>query len=99
MSSSLIGLSYAVGASITWGLVYTIDQQILKSASPFMLLLVNSLVTFIVCLPFAIFQGGALSRLLQASWKAWPLVVGSIVLAGVANLFIFSSIRALGAST
>jgi drug/metabolite transporter (DMT)-like permease len=99
MSISLIGFLYAIGAAITWGVVYTIDQQILKSASPFTLLFVSSLVTSILCLPFAVFQSRALSLLLQESCKSWLLIAGSLVLAGLANLFIFSSIRALGAST
>jgi len=31
MSSS--GFMYAVGAAVTWGAVYTIDQKVLKGAS------------------------------------------------------------------
>ncbi|MBI2889023.1 MAG: EamA family transporter [Candidatus Liptonbacteria bacterium] len=48
----LTGLSYAISAAVTWGLVYTIDQRILRNTTPFTLLFVNSLITVAILLPF-----------------------------------------------
>ncbi len=97
MSST--GLLYAIGAAITWGLVYTIDQRVLRGASPFALLFVDSLITAILLLPIIFFQKNSLASLSGASGRLWLLIIISLVLAAFANFFIFSSIKILGAST
>lgn len=50
-----IGFIYAIGAAITWGLVYTIDQKILQGTSPMTLIFVDSLVAAIIMLPHCFF--------------------------------------------
>jgi drug/metabolite transporter (DMT)-like permease len=97
MSST--GLLYAIGAAVTWGLVYTIDQRVLRGASPFALLFIDSLLTAILLLPIVFFQKNALASLSGTSGKLWLLIIISLALAAFANFFIFSSIKILGAST
>jgi drug/metabolite transporter (DMT)-like permease len=92
------GLLYAVGAAVTWGLVYTIDQRVLRGASPFALLFVDALLTAILLLPIIFFQKNALASLSGISGKLWLLIIISLALAALANFLIFSSIKILGAS-
>jgi drug/metabolite transporter (DMT)-like permease len=76
-----------------------VSSIILQSVTPFALLLVDALITAILCVPFAGLQRGGLVSLLQVSRKKWMLIVGSLICAAVANLVIYASIRVLGAST
>lgn len=92
------GYLYAIGAAITWGLVYTIDQRILRGASPFALLFIDSLVTALILLPVLLFDKGSLASLSGATTKTWLLIIVSLILAAMANFFIFSSIKMIGAS-
>jgi drug/metabolite transporter (DMT)-like permease len=95
---TLTGYLYAIGAAITWGLVYTIDQRILRGASPFALLFIDSLVTAIILLPVLLFDKGSLASLSGTATKTWLLIIVSLILAAMANFFIFSSIKMIGAS-
>ena len=95
---SYSGYLYAIGAAVTWGLVYTIDQRILRGASPFALLFVDSLITTLLLVPVIVLDRGSLSSLSTISGKLWIYVVVSLILAALANLFIFSSIRIIGAA-
>lgn len=92
-----IGFIYAIGAAVLWGLVYTIDQKILTNVSPIALLFFNSLLTAIIMLPFVLNSG--IKPLLFSGKNNVLLMILSIVLATLANFFIFSSIKTLGSST
>jgi drug/metabolite transporter (DMT)-like permease len=101
---SYTGYLYAIGAAITWGLVYTIDQRVLRSASPFALLFVDSIITAIILLPVLFLEKAPLASLTHTPLKTWVLivvsilfVVVSILFAAVANYFIFSSIKLIDA--
>ena len=95
---TLTGYLYAIGAAVTWGLVYTIDQRILRGASPFALLFIDSLVTALILLPVLLFDKGSLASLSGTGIKTWLLIIVSLILAALANFFIFSSIKMIGAS-
>jgi drug/metabolite transporter (DMT)-like permease len=95
---NVTGLLYAIGAAVTWGLVYTIDQKILRGASPFALLFVDSLITALIFLPVLFFDRSSLASLSGAAAKTWLLIIASLMLAGLANFCIFSSIKIIGAS-
>jgi len=92
------GLLFAVGAAVTWGSVYTIDQYILRGIPPIGLLVVNAMMTAVVLTPLLLFRhiGPTLGSIPPATWA---LMIASVLLAAVANLLIFSSIKRLGAST
>jgi drug/metabolite transporter (DMT)-like permease len=95
---SYTGYIYAIGAAITWGLVYTIDQRVLRGASPFALLFIDSLLTAIILLPIVFMEKAPFASMANTSGKVWTLIVASIILAALANFFIFSSIKLIDAS-
>ncbi len=94
-----LGFVYAVGAAITWGLVYALDQKILSDASPLAYLFVNSLLTAIIVLPFLFFDGGSIKSIVSSRGSVLLLIVASVILATLANFLIFSGIKILGANT
>lgn len=93
------GLIYAVAAALTWGLVYTLDQRVLKETSPFTLVFITAVITAIILLPMAFFQRESILSLSGVSGKMWGLLFLSLILGILANFFIFSSIKILDAST
>lgn len=93
------GFIYAIGAAVTWGLVYTIDQKILSNTSPIALLFLDSIITAIIILPFIFFNHDSVKTLLSSGKSNITLIVLSIVFALLANFFIFSAIKNIGASS
>ncbi len=55
-----IGFIYAIGAAVTWGLVYAIDQKILEGTSPVTLVFVDAVIAMIIILPFVFFDNGSI---------------------------------------
>ena len=94
-----MGIVWAFAAAIMWGLVYTLDQRILLVLPPATLLFIDSLLTAVLVLPLAIFQGINFTALLASSSGTRFLILSSLDLALLANFSIFSGIRLLGAST
>ncbi len=94
-----VGLIYATLAAVTWGLVYTIDQKILAKVSPFPLIFITALLTIIVCLPIMLIDPRPLKALLNSGKLNLGLIVLTVLLTALANFFIFSGIKILGAST
>ncbi len=93
------GLIYATLAAVTWGLVYTIDQKILTKVSPLSLIFATSLLTVLIALPFVLFDPRPLKILLDSGKLNLGLIFLTVVLTTLANFFIFSGIKILGAST
>lgn len=91
------GFMYAIGAAITWGLVYTIDQKILSNVSPLALLLVDAVITIVIVLPFVFFNLESIKSLLGTGSSNLFLVVISVLLAILASYLIFVAIKSLGA--
>lgn len=92
------GFIYALGAAVTWGIVYAIDQKILAGVSPMTLLFVNSIIATIVILPFLFFSDGSIKNVFASGSKNLSLIIISVILAALANFLIFSSIKSLNAS-
>ena len=86
-----------MAAAVTWGIVYTIDQKVLRGASPFALLFVDSIITAIILLPVVFIERHSLSSLSNTSPKTWLLIIASVAFAALANYFIFSSIKLIDA--
>ena len=97
MSSS--GLLYAIGAAVAWGIVYTIEQRILKGASPFALLFADAVLSVILLLPVLYFQWGSIVSIVNSSSNIWVMILIALALTIAANFFIFSAVKILGAST
>ena len=93
------GFVYAIGAAITWGLVYAIDQRVLTGVSPIALLFIDSVVTAIVMLPIIFINHDAIESLLHSGKTTLYLIFLSLLLAALANYFIFSAIKLVGASS
>ncbi len=93
-----VGFLYAIGAAVTWGLVYTLDQKILSNVSPITLLFIDSLITAILMLPFVFFDNGSVKALFSSGKTNLALVGLSLALALLANFLIFSSIKIVGSS-
>ena len=92
------GFIFAIGAAVTWGLVYTIDQKILSNTSPLTLLFLDSIITAIIILPFIFFNHDSIKTLLTSGKSNLILIILSISLALLANYLIFSAIKNIGAS-
>ena len=93
------GYIYAIGAAITWGLVYAIDQKILSDVPPITLLFTDSIIAAVVMLPFIFFSNGSIKDVLVSGKTNWTLIIISVVLATLASFLIFSGIKNLNAST
>lgn len=93
------GLLYGIGAAVTWGVVYTLDQKILTTTSPMTLLFINSVITAIVMLPFIFIDHDSIKELFSTGKANLVLIGISILLAALANFFIFASIKSIGASS
>lgn len=94
-----IGLLVAIGASLTWGLVYVFDQKILTELSPVTLLFAQALLTVFVLAPFVYLQGDAVESIRNVSKTTGVFLLGTLVLTVLANMLILYSIQYLGAAT
>ncbi len=92
-----IGFLYAIGAAVTWGMVYALDQKILSNQAPLAYLFINSLLTAVILLPFLFFDGGPIKAVLSADRTTIIFIVASVALAAFANFLIFSGIKVLDA--
>lgn len=92
-----IGIIFAVTASITWGLVYTIDQKILANISPILWLALSSVVIGIMLLPILFFHKEEIKVILQSGRNNLLLILTSQLLIALATFLIFSSIKHLDA--
>jgi len=95
----ITGFIYALAAAVTWGLVYTIDGKILERLSPLALLFVSAAVTLVITFPIVIFDTASVRTVFSVGKANLTLIVVSIVLAVLANFFIYSAIKLLDAST
>ncbi len=93
------GFMYAIGAAVTWGLVYAIDQIILSDVSPMNLLIIDAVISPFIMLPFIFFYSGSIKDALMSGRINWFLVVVCLILGTLANFFIFYGIKNLNAST
>jgi drug/metabolite transporter (DMT)-like permease len=96
---SFAGFLYAIAAAIMWGAAYTIDQKVLIGLSPASLLFVDSVLTTLLVSPLALVQSSVWPLFAKTPIQLGGLVLVSAILAVLANFFILSSIRVLGAST
>jgi drug/metabolite transporter (DMT)-like permease len=94
---NLTGFIYAIAAAITWGLVYAINQRVLANATPLVFLFIGSIVTAIITLPIIIFQWDSIKQIFSSGKTIWQLIILGEVLVLIANFFILSSIKNLGA--
>jgi len=95
----MTGITFAVLASVAWGLVYTIDQKILGLMSPLAWLAISSLIAAIITLPVLFLHQEEIKAVFQSGRNNVLLMIGTQFLIVLATLFIFSAIKHLGAVT
>lgn len=93
------GLIYTIGAAITWGLVYTLDQKVLSNIKPITLVFIDSLITLIITLPFLFFSENSTQNFITSNKTNWLLIILSATLATLASFLILAGIKNLNAST
>lgn len=94
-----LGFIYAISAAVVWGLVYNIDQKVLYTITPTVLLFINSIIAAIMLLPFVFFGGGSIKEVGFAIKSNSALIFFSIILTVLANFLVLSSVKDLNAST
>ena len=92
------GYLFAIGAAVTWGLLYAIDQKILYTVDPLPLLFVNAVIGLVVMLPSLFFSNGSIKEVINSGKINITLIVFTVLLGTLANYFIFSGIKSLNAS-
>lgn len=95
----MFGIIFAVMASVTWGLVYVIDQKILTSISPVLWLALSSFVIAVLLLPVILLNKEDVRVIIYSGRSNLLLILSSQILIAISTFFIFSSIRRLGAMT
>lgn len=92
------GLAFAIGAAIIWGVVYVLDQKILTKLSPLNWLFIYSLIAVFITLPMAVINWESIKTAVFSGNKHFfYFIIGTSILATLANFFIFSAIQRLGA--
>ncbi len=95
----LLGFIYAIAAAVTWGLVYTLDHKILTRATPLAYLFINSIFSALIILPVLWGDRHSIGDIFNSGKANLSLITLSLFLAMLANFFIFSGIKILGAPT
>lgn len=90
---------FPISASITWGLIYALDQKILKETSPLTLLALDAIITFIVFIPLFITQRSEIRTTLQGDKRALMFIIVVTLLTILADFLILSGVKYLSAST
>lgn len=94
-----IGIIFALLASITWGMVYTLDQKILTDISPLTWLVISSFVMFFLTLPIIFWLLPDVKMVLNSGRSNLLIILSSQILIFFATLFIFYAIKHLGSAT
>ena len=94
-----LGVILALGAAICWGLVYTVDQRILKDIAPSTLLFIQSAFSVVVLFVYQLFHRADWKSFTGAPKQAIGLLALTAVLTLGANAMILVSIKHLNAAT
>jgi drug/metabolite transporter (DMT)-like permease len=93
----MIGYFYAVLAAGTWGLVYALEQRVLRDFSPITVAFTCALCGAVALAPFAIGQISSVLISARTNSLSWMLLVAVGLVAAIANVLITTSIRELSA--
>ncbi len=94
------GFIYAIGAAVTWGMVYTLDAMVLKSTSPLVLFFIHYGSGALLMLPLiAYFEPGGLKSVTLAVQSNPLLITATTLLAFIAGYAILAAIKGLDAPT
>ncbi len=90
---------FPVGAALTWGLIYALDQKILKTVSPLTLLFIDAVVTVIVFLPIFLLRKNAFQEVTRLGRTDVALILITVLLTILADVLILQGVKHLSAST
>jgi drug/metabolite transporter (DMT)-like permease len=93
------GFLYALAAALTWGVVYAISQKVLMTTKPLVFLFLGYSLAALLTLPFILIQWGSVKNVLLASKPLWGWILAGEIFVFLANFFILSSVKELGAPT
>ena len=93
------GIFYAIGAAITWGLVYALDQKLLTVMTPLTILFLNALVAMFLFAPFMLMEANSVRAALNSGKSNLVLLFVTIVLAGLGSFLILTSIKKMDAAS
>lgn len=88
---------YPIGAAISWGLIYNIDQKILSKLSPLSFLFVYFLLGTILTLPILFVNYQEIRSLSSSGSNNLWLILISTALVVIASFLILSGVKILGA--
>lgn len=94
-----VGIIFAIGSAMAWGIVYAIDQKILLELSPVALLFLYSLASAVMLAPFVFLERGIWTSVVTLSRDTALFVGLSLILSLIANVLILYAIQSLGAAT
>jgi len=92
------GIIFAILASIAWGMLYVINQKILNSISPILLLTISSIITTIFLLPVLLFRLDEIKLFITSGPPNLFLILFAQLLLICATFSILYSIKSLGAA-
>ena len=91
------GFLYAFAAALTWGIVYTISQKVLGTTKPLVFLFIGYTIAALITLPLILMQWESVKSVLLASKPVWGWILVGEIFVFLANFFILSSAKELGA--
>ena len=97
-----LGFLCAIGAAITWGVAYAIDQKVLEKVSPLTFMFFHAFFVLLILLPFILvreWQGGVIRSVFSAGGITLFWITCALCLTMLGNGLIYYAIRYLGAST
>lgn len=93
------GFIYALLASITWGLVYIIAEKVLIKVPPLILIILEYSLTAVFLIPLIFLNFEQIKSVISSDKTSLILIIALALMVLVANFFIVSSLKLLGAST
>lgn len=89
---------YPFLASITWGMIYSLDQRILQRVSPTLVIFINTGIVMMAFLPVVLFEKETMTQLLRVDKRTLCIIFVTAMLSIAANWFILKGIKDLDAS-
>lgn len=93
-----MGYFYALAAAISWGVMYSIEQRILNTMSPFILLMVNSILYVFFLLPMLWWDKSFFKEFTHITKQNYLFIFMAVVIGIIGNLCIYASIKSIGSS-
>ncbi len=89
---------FPISASVTWGLIYALDQKILRTTSPFVFLFIDAIITIGVFLPIFLWNRAPLQEITRMNKQEMGLIIITVLLTILADILILFGVKHLDAS-